>query len=140
MVTEGRRPTGILGTSTFIKLRRVTDESALPHEPLITAITLAELSIGPLVAASDDVRAARQAHLQEAETDFDPVRFDADATRAFARLAASLRSAGRKPTGRSFDALVAATALAHQIPLFTCNARDFEGIGDLEVVPVPVDA
>ena len=134
-----RHPTGILDTSTFIKLRRVTDESALPHEPLITAVTLAELSIGPLVAASDDERAIRQAHLQEAEADFDPVPFDADAARAFARVATSLRAAGRKPTARSFDALIAATALAHQIPVFTCNARDFEGIDELHVIAVPVD-
>lgn len=136
---EERHPTGILDTSTFIKLRRVTDESALPREPLITAVTLAELSIGPLVAASDDERAIRQAHLQEAEADFDPVPFDADAARAFARVAISLRAAGRKPTARSFDALIAATALAHQIPVFTCNARDFEGIDELQVVAVPVD-
>ena len=134
-----RHPTGILDTSTFIKLRRVTDESALPHEPLITAVTLAELSIGPLVAASDDERAIRQAHLQEAEADFDPVPFDADAARAFARVATSLRAAGRKPTARSFDALIAATAQAHQIPVFTCNARDFEGIAELHVIAVPVD-
>ena len=136
---EERHPTGILDTSTFIKLKRVTDESVLPHEPLITAVTLAELSIGPLIAASDDERAIRQAHLQEAEADFDPVPFDADAARAFARVATSLRAAGRKPTARSFDALIAATALAHQIPVFTCNARDFEGIDELRVIAVPVD-
>ena len=136
---EERHPTGILDTSTFIKLKRVTDESALPHEPLITAVTLAELSIGPLVASSDDERAIRQVHLQEAEADFDPIPFDADAARAFARVATSLRAAGRKPTARSFDALIAATALAHQIPVFTCNARDFEGIDELQVIAVPVD-
>jgi hypothetical protein len=135
---EERHPTGILDTSTFIKLRRVTDESALPREPIITAVTLAELSIGPLVAASDDERAIRQAHLQEVEADFDPVPFDATA-RAFARVAISLRAAGRMPTARSFDALIAATALTHQIPVFTCNARDFEGIDELQVVAVPVD-
>lgn len=136
---DERHPIGILDTSTFIKLKRVTDESALPHEPLITAVTLAELSIGPLVASADDERAIRQAHLQEAEADFDPVPFDADAARAFARVATSLRAAGRKPTARSFDALIAATALAHQIPVFTCNTRDFEGIDELQVIPVPVD-
>ena len=136
---DERHPTGILDTSTFIKLKRVTDESALPHEPLITAVTLAELSIGPLVASSDDERAIRQVHLQEAEADFDPIPFDADAARAFARVATSLRTARRKPTARSFDALIAATALAHQIPVFTCNARDFEGIDELQVIAVPVD-
>jgi len=114
----------------------VTDAAALPHEPLITTVTLAEVSVGPILAMTDDERARRQAHLQEAEADFDPLPFDVDAARAFARVASSLRTAGRKPTARSFEALVAATALAHQLPVYTCNAGDFEGIDGLEVVPV----
>lgn len=135
MVTE-RHARGVLDTSTFIQLNRVSDAGALPHEPLITTITLAELSVGPLVAGSDDERARRQAHLQEAEADFDPLPFDADAARAFARVAASLRREGRKATARSFDALIAATALALQLPVYTCNVADFDEIDDLTVVPV----
>jgi tRNA(fMet)-specific endonuclease VapC len=133
-----RQPRGILDTSTFIQLRRVTDAASLPEEPLITTVTLAELSVGPLLATSDDERARRQAHLQEVEADFDPLPFDADAARAFARVAASLRSAGRKPAARSFDALIAATALAQQLPLYTCNAEDFAAIDGLEIVAVAV--
>lgn len=129
-----------MDTSTFIQLHRVADAAALPQEPLITAVTLAELSVGPLVASSGEERARRQAHLQEAEADFDPLPFDADAARAFARVAASLRAAGRKPTARSFDALIAATALAHQVPVYTCNPEDFEGIEGLAVVPVSLEA
>jgi tRNA(fMet)-specific endonuclease VapC len=91
-VVRGRQPRGILDTSTFIQLRRVTDATSLPEEPLITTVTLAELSAGPLLATSDDERARRQAHLQDAEADFDALPFDADAARAFARVAASLRS------------------------------------------------
>lgn len=139
MVTE-RHPRGILDTSTFVQLTKVDDPAALPNEPLLTTITLAELSVGPLVATSDEERACRQAHLQEAEADFDPLPLDADAARAFARVAASLRSTGRKPTARSFDALIAAIALAHQLPVYTCNAEDFAGIDDLVVVAVPVNA
>ena len=71
-----------------------------PTEPLITAITLAELSVGPLVAATDEERAARQAHLQQAEADFDPLPFDAGAARTFGQVAAALRRAGRKPAAR----------------------------------------
>lgn len=138
MVTE-RHPRGILDTSTFIQLNRVTDPAALPHEPLITTVTLAELSVGPLLAATDDERARRQAHLQEAEGDFEPLPFDIDAARAFARVASSLRTAGRKPTARSFDALIAATALAHRLPLYTCNPGDFDGIDNLVVINVPVE-
>ena len=138
MVTE-RHARGVLDTSTFVQLNHVHDVEALPDEPLITAVTLAELSVGPLVASSDDERARRQAHLQEAGADFDPIPFDADAARAFARVAASLRTAGRKRTARSFDALIAATAVAHRLPVYTCNVADFDDIEGLEVVPVAID-
>ena len=135
-----RHTRGVLDTSTFILLNRVAEPEALPQEPLITAITLAELSVGPLLATSDDERARRQAHLQEAEADFDPLPFDADSARAFASVAAALRTAGRKPTARSFDALIAATAIASGLPVFTCNPDDFSGMGQLSVVTVPISA
>lgn len=122
----------------MIQLRRLDDARLLPAEPLISAVTLAELSVGPLVAANADERAARQAHLQQAEADFDALPFDAAAARAFGRVAAALRQAGRKPAARSYDAMIAATALAHGIPLYTCNPDDFEGIDGLAVIAVPV--
>jgi tRNA(fMet)-specific endonuclease VapC len=128
---------GILDTSTVIFLSRILDPSVLPNEPLITAITLAELSVGPLVALSDDVRVARQAHLQQAEADFDPLPFDANAARAFGRVAASLRQSGRKATARTYDAMIAATALANDLPLYTCNPSDFTDIDGLTVINVP---
>jgi hypothetical protein len=127
-----------LDTNTVIMLPRVTDETLLPAEPLITAVTLAELSVGPLVASTDAERAARQAHLQQAEADFDPLPFDAPAARAFGRVAASLRRAGRKVNARAYDAMIAATALANGLPIYTCNPNDFAGIEGLEVVPVPL--
>ena len=119
-------------------LPRLDDPSVLPDEPLITAVTLAELTVGPLVATTDQERAARQAHLQQAESDFDALPFDASAARAFGRVAASLRQSGRKTTARSYDAMIAATALAHALPVYTCNPDDFAGIDGLEVVAVPV--
>jgi hypothetical protein len=125
-----------LDTSTVIAMRQITDPAALPAEPLITAVTLAELSAGPLVARNDQERAARQAHLQQAEADFDPLPFDRAAARAFGQVAASLRKSGRKPAARAYDALIAATALANRLPVYTCNAGDFEGIDGLDVVPV----
>jgi tRNA(fMet)-specific endonuclease VapC len=128
---------GLLDTSTLVLLGRLTDANALPDEPMISVATLAELSVGPLVASSDDERAARQAHLQQAEVDFDPLVFDAPAARTFGRVAASLRRCGRKTTARSFDAMIAATALAHDVPIYTCNPNDFSGIDDLTVVAVP---
>lgn len=119
-------------------LPRLADPAALPAEPLMTAVTLAELSVGPLVAKDDTERAARQAHVQQAEADFDPLPFDAAAARAFGRVAASLRKAGRKPSVRAYDAMIAATALANGLPVYTCNPADFAGIDGLTVVSVPV--
>ena len=133
-----QRSRGVLDTNTVIMLPRVSDAALLPVEPLITAVTLAELSVGPLVASSDAERAARQAHLQQAEADFDPLPFDAQAARAFGRVAASLRLAGRKVNARAYDAMIAATALANGLPVYTCNANDFAGIEGLEVVSVPL--
>lgn len=128
--------TGILDTTTVIRLGQIRDPSQLPDAPAITAVTLAELSVGPLVAVDERERAARQAHLQQAEADFDPLPFDARAARAFGQVAASLRRAGRKTTARSYDAMIAATALSHGLPIYTCNAADFVGIDGLDVVAV----
>ncbi|MGH9057149.1 MAG: type II toxin-antitoxin system VapC family toxin, partial [Acidimicrobiales bacterium] len=112
---------GILDTSTVVLLERLADDE-LPSEANITAVTLAELSVGPLVASDDAERAARQARLQQAETDFDPLPFDAEAARSFGRVAASLRHAGRKAHARTYDAMIAATAIANGLPLYTVNA------------------
>lgn len=133
-----RHGRGVLDTSTVIMLSKITDPTVLPSEPLITTITLAELSVGPLVATTDFERAARQAHVQQAEADFDPLPFDAAAARAFGRVAASLRRTGRKPAARAYDAMIAATALAEDLPVYTCNPDDFAGIDGLTVVAVPV--
>lgn len=129
---------GILDTSTLLLLAQLPDTSDLPDEPLITAISLAELSVGPLVANSDGERAARQMHLQQAEADFEPLPFDADAARSFGRVAAALRRAGRKPAARAYDAMIAAIALANDLPVHTSNPSDFQGIDGLHVVAVPV--
>ena len=130
-------PRGILDTSTVILLPRLVDADTLPEVPTITAVTLAELSVGPLVARTDAERAARQAHLQQAEADFDPIPFDAAAARAFGQVAADLRRAGRKTSARAYDALIAAIAIAHGLPLYTVNPDDFAGIGQLKLVAVP---
>ena len=136
MTTPG--PTrGVLDTSTVILLSRIRDATLLPAEPVITAVTLAELSVGPLVARTDEERAARQAHLQQAETDFDPIPFDAAAARAFGGVAASLRRTGRRGAARAYDAMIAAIAVANGLAVYTCNPADFAGIDGLEVVGIP---
>ena len=126
---EGR---GILDTSALLDLTAL-DPDQLPATPLITAITLAEVSVGPHVARTDDERAARQAHLQQAEADFDPIPFDAAAARAFGRVAAALRQAGLKPAARAYDAQIAAIAIAHELPLYTRNPKDFAHIPELDL-------
>lgn len=137
MTQRSRTQQGLLDTSTLIPLTHIEDPSHLPEEPAISTVTPAELSVGPLVALSPDERAARQAHLQQAEADFTPLPFDVDAARAFGGVAASLHRAGRKTTARSYDAMIAAIAVANDLPLYTCNPEDFTGIDDLEVMPVP---
>lgn len=104
---------------------------------MITSITLAELSVGPLLADDEAERAARQARLQEAEAAFEPLPFDASAAGTFGRVAASLRRGDRKTTARAFDALIAATAMANDLLLYTCNPGDFDGIAGLTVVAIP---
>jgi predicted nucleic acid-binding protein len=131
---------GVLDTSTVIVLGKLADPELLPAEPLITAVTLAELSVGPLVADEETERVARQSQLQQAEADFEPLPFDASSARAFGRVAASLRRSGRKTAARTYDAMIAATALASDLPLYACNPADFSGIDELEVVAVPLPA
>jgi hypothetical protein len=130
-------PRGLLDTSTVILLARIRDAVALPDEPVISSVTLAELSFGPLVATTEQERARRQAHLQPAEADFDALPFDAPAARTFGRVAASPRRSGRKATARAYDAMIAAIAIANDLPVYTCNPTDFDGIEGLRVVAVP---
>ena len=127
----------MLDTPTVILLSGITDPSTLPDEPSITTITLAELSVGPLVTDDEEERATRLAHLQQAESDFEAIAFDAAAARTFGRVAATLRRAGRKPAARAFDALIASVAIANDLPLYTCNPQDFTGIPDLDLRAVP---
>lgn len=127
---------GVLDTNAIVLLERLEPDD-LPGSPAITAVTLAELSVGPLVTDEAAERATRQARLQEVESVFDPLPFDAPAARAFGRVAAQLRGSGRQVRPRAFDALIAATAIANGLPVYTCNPRDFAGIAELTVVAIP---
>jgi predicted nucleic acid-binding protein len=92
-----------------------------------TALTVAELSVGPLV--TDDP--------QQVEASLEALAFDGDAARAYGRAAAGLRRAGRQARARAFDVLIAATAMSRGMPLYTTNPEDFRGIDGLELVSVP---
>lgn len=130
---------GLLDTSVVIALGAM-DPADLPARPLISTVTLAELSLGPLLARDAATLAARQATLQLAEASFEPLPFDRAAARAFARVAADLRASGRRATSRTFDVLIAATAIANDLPLYTANAKDVVGITGLDVREVQPSA
>jgi tRNA(fMet)-specific endonuclease VapC len=127
---------GVLDTSTIILLERIGDASWLPVEPTITAVSLAELSVGLLVALDCGEQAIRQARLQQAEADFGPLPFDA-AARPFGRVAASLHPAGRKADARRYDAMIAATVISNDIPLYTCTQRTSNNMDELDLRPIP---
>lgn len=123
---------GLIDTNVVIRLAHL-DPDSLPAVSAISTITLAELSVGPLLATDHRVRALRQLHVQQAEADFEPLPFDAAVARAHSGVAADLHRAGRKRAARAFDSLIAATAISHNIPLYTANPDDFAGIDGLDV-------
>jgi len=136
-VPEGRRPRGLVDTSIVIDLGQI-DESALPLELAVSAITMAELAAGPHATTDPAERARRQDRLQRAEATFEPLPVDADVARAYGRVYATLLSSGRKARGRrALDLLIAATAVAADLPVYTRNPGDFEGLsGVVEIVAV----
>jgi predicted nucleic acid-binding protein len=144
-MTGDRPARGMLDTNILI-LRRWIDPAELPDEIAISAITLAELSAGPHeVRRSDEQdsydenaeRARRLEILQRAESEFDPMPFDAEAARIYGRVAAAVIASGRKPRRRVVDLMIASTAIAEQLALFTTNPDDFAGLEALiSIVPV----
>jgi predicted nucleic acid-binding protein len=125
----------VVDTSVVIDLDALAPDR-LPAELAISAVTLAELACGPHASADEAERARRQDRLQRAEATFDPLPFDAACARAYGRVYAAIAGAGRKARGaRALDLLIAATAIANELPLYTRNTPDFRGLGGLlEVV------
>ena len=128
-------PDGILDTSALILAERLSPDD-LPAYPTITAVTLAELSAGPLATTDPTEKATRLARLERAAAGFEPLAFGSAAATSYGAVADSMRRAGRKPAARAFDALIAATALANNLPLYTCNPSDFQGIDGLTVTAI----
>jgi len=136
---------GLLDTNILI-LRSWIDPAELPDEMAISAVTLAELSAGPHEVRRNDEqnlydeheeRARRMETLQRAENEFDPIPFDTEAARVYGRLSAAVVAAGRKPRRRIADLMIAATAIAEDLPLFTTNPGDYAGLERLmDVAPV----
>ena len=139
-MAEPLPPRGIIDTSVVIDLGRV-DPFALPAELAISAVTLAELAAGPHATADAAERARRQDRLQRTEATFEPLPVDGAVARAYGRLDAAVAGAGHKARGRrAFDLLIAATALAAELPLYTRNPDDFAELGGLvKVVAVSAE-
>jgi predicted nucleic acid-binding protein len=127
---------GLLDTNILILAARL-DPAELPERPAICTVTLAELAVGPLVAADPLKRASRQDVLARVESEFEPIPFDVAAARAFGRVYTAVREAGRNPRSNTADLLIASVAVANRLPLYTVNPSDFEGLeGLLTVEPV----
>jgi hypothetical protein len=136
---------GLLDTNIVI-LRKWIDPEQLPAEVAITVITLAELSAGPHEVRRNDEQDDYDEHaergrrldiLQRAENEFDPIPFDTEAARIYGRVCAAVIGAGRKPRRRVADLMIAAIAVAEELPLFTTNPDDYKGLGGLlTIVPV----
>ncbi|HKN92510.1 MAG TPA: type II toxin-antitoxin system VapC family toxin [Acidimicrobiia bacterium] len=136
MADDPRPARGLLDTSVLIDLDTL-DPAQLPTEVAISAITMAELAAGPHATTDADERARRQDRLQRAEAAFDPLPFDADAARAYGRVYAAVTTAGRKARGaRAVDLLIAASALANSLPLYTRDGDDFQALEDLVEITV----
>jgi predicted nucleic acid-binding protein len=136
-VADAGRRRGIIDTSVVMDLGRL-DPADLPSELAVSAVTLAELSAGPHATADTAERARRQDALQRSEATFEPLPLDGAVARAYGRVYAAVAASGRKARGpRAFDLLIAATALAAELPMYTRNPGDFAGLGDLvEIIPV----
>ena len=105
--------------------------AALPDEIAISAISAAELAAGPHLATDQVEAAKRQARLQEVESTLEPIPFDGATARSYGLIVAAVVGEGRTPRSRFADLLIAATAHANQLDLYTRNADDFTGLETL---------
>jgi predicted nucleic acid-binding protein len=132
-IVPDRLARGLLDTSVIVDLDRL-DASQLPEEVAISTVTLAELSAGPSATTDVSERARRQDRLQRTEAAFDPLPFDIRSARAYGRVHAAVVEQGRQPRRKFADLLIAATALAEDLPVVTRNGKDFQGLEGLVTV------
>ena len=122
---------GLLDTSVVVDWHDPAVVAALPDEMAISAITAAELAAGPLLATTPIEAAKRQSRLQEVESRLEPIPFDGAAVRSYGLIVAAVVREGRKPRSRFADLLIAATAHANHLDLYSRNAEDFAGLEEL---------
>ncbi len=123
--------TGLLDTSVVIDWDDPSVQEALPEEIAVSAITLAELAAGPILASTVTEQSVRQARLQQTEATFEPIPFDAAAARSFGQIVAAVASTGRTHRSSMTDLLIAAIAHANGLELYTRNPDDFVGLEEL---------
>ena len=124
-MTEPTR--GVLDTSVVID-HDVIDPALLPEESAISAVTLAELAAGPHATENNDERARRQDRLQWATATWEPLPFDAESARMYGRMFAAARASGKSSRARPADLLIASTAAANGLTLYTRNPSDFDAL------------
>lgn len=122
---------GLLDTSVVIDWDDRAVADALPDEVAVSAVTVAELAAGPHLTSSGVERANRQARLQQVEAMFEPLPFDAVAARSYGLIVAAVVEAGRSHRSRVADLLIAATAHANELALYTRNQDDFAGLANV---------
>lgn len=121
---------GLLDTSIFIAREQGRPVGRLPDEGAISVLTLGELHLGVLLARDARTRAQRLRTLATVERTFDAIPVDDEVARVFAEVAPAARRRSRRP--KIVDALIAATAIAHGLPLYSQD-RDFAEISGVEV-------
>nr|WP_225446670.1 type II toxin-antitoxin system VapC family toxin [Streptacidiphilus sp. PB12-B1b] len=127
---------GMLDTRVVIDLPLI-DSSLLPVETAVSAIVLAELAQGVAMTKDPAEMMARAQRLADVEAEFAAIPFDREAARRFGTLVALTVKANRNPRPRRMDLMIAATAAAHGLPLFTRNGDDFKGLEQgVEIIPV----
>lgn len=131
--TEPPSESGLLDTSVFVARESGRPLGSLPSAGVISVVTLAELHLGVQMADDPEVRARRLATLSAVETLFEPLVIDAAVARVFAELAAAARRGGKRPG--IMDTWIAATAVAHDIPVYTQD-EGFQLIPRVRVVQV----
>jgi predicted nucleic acid-binding protein len=119
---------GLLDTSVIIDWHDPAVIAALPDEMAISAISAAELAAGPHLATDAMEAAKRQARLQEVESTLEPIQFNGATVRSYGLIVAAVVGEERTPRSRFADLLIAATAHANQLDLYTRNGDDFTGL------------
>ncbi len=118
-------------TSLFVGLEQGRVEHAdVPRFVGVSMITIGELRFGVLAARDTAARTIRLRTLEGALA-FEPLLIDQNVADTWAELRVALRAAGRRLDVN--DAWIAATAIAHRLPLVTQD-RDYRDVPGLDVV------